>query len=652
MTWSERRRASLALAAALLAAGVAAIPANRHVGPALLTGTRPAPHQRALRPVLPGGRETARQRGSAAPGGPTRGAADGPLRLVSASAGSRPNLVLIVVDTLRADHLTSYGWPVPTSPNLDASVARPGVVVERAYSPAPWTIPSMVGLWTSRWPGEVMGSSPAELGIPPGTPTLPAALQALGYETAAFVGNPTLDEKIGFGPGFDRYYRLEGGPPPQWARADHLTRMARQWLRARRAEVPFFLYVHYVEPHDPYDSPELVAGRSPYFPAYRGTVGGEWPQGLMLGKIQLLDPLNDVRHLAALYDSEIHWMDRWLGALLAGFDAPTRARTLFVFTADHGEELCDHGSWKHGRTVYDEQLRVPLVVRWDGRLPAGGRLPAPVRLIDVAPTLLAAAGAPAPPTWQGEDLLPLLRQPDEVTAAPRSAFAAHYLDGPRRVAVVVGRWKLALFDRAARVAPKSDYESRLYRREMARLPRLALFDLLADPHERQDAAAAQPELVAALGGLVQERLGREVPGLRVLLAGVQPGVTVSVDLRTSGPARGWESSFLAPTDQVQLEGDRLRLTLVGEAMPKGVLLPAGTGIVAAGVVGPAGIVVWLGSGATYRGGIVAPAAMVRERWPNLAGPHVLLWQPVHAPAAPIERDPEARKRLQALGYAG
>ncbi len=565
----------------------------------------------------------------------------------------RPNVVLVVVDTLRADHLTSYGWPVPTSPNIEASLARAGVVVERAYSQAPWTVPSMVALLTARWPGEVMGRSIAEYGIPAAVPSLPAVLQGLGYDTAAFVANPTLDPKIGFARGFAHFYRVEAAPREPWARADHLTRMAKQWLRARRAASPFFLYVHYVEPHDPYDSPELVNGRSPYFPDYRGPVSGIWPQGLMLGKIRIADPAADVRHLAALYDSEVHWVDRWLGALLAGFDPATRARTLFVLTADHGEELYDHGSWKHGRTMYEEQLRVPLLFRWDGRLPAGARVPGPVRLIDVAPTVVAAAGAPAPATWQGEDLLPLLRGGGEARARPRpAAYAAHFLDGPRRAAAVLGRWKLALFDRAARVAPRGDYESRLYRLEMARLPRLALFDLVADPAERRDEAPARGDVVAGLGGIVHERLGRDTPGLRVLLAGAKAGAAVVAELRFARPPGSWESCFLGPADQVLLEGDRMRLSLVGEALPKGVLLPEGTDIAAVGVVGPAGMVVRLGNGSTYRGGAVAPATLVRDRWPNLAGPHLLLWQPVHPPAVAIPRDPEAKKRLQALGYAG
>ncbi|HEV8629287.1 MAG TPA: sulfatase, partial [Thermoanaerobaculia bacterium] len=327
----------------------------------------------------------------------TASARVGPLTLAAAAPVARPNVVLVVVDTLRADHLTPYGWPVPTTPSLERLLARPGVVVERAYSAAPWTIPAMVGLLAGRWPGEVLGTEVSRYGMPGDSPSLAAALEALGYDTAAFVANPTLQTSGGFDRGFATYaLPAAEGTKESWETAAELTARASAWLARARGARPFFLYVHYVETHDPYSSPELVGGHSPYFPGYRGVVDGTWPQGLMLGKLRLLDPLADIRHLAALYDSEVHWVDRWLGALLGGLDAPTRARTLFAFTADHGEELFDHGGWKHGRTVYDEVLRVPLVVRWDGHLPAGTRVAGPVRSIDLAPTLLAAAGGTAP----------------------------------------------------------------------------------------------------------------------------------------------------------------------------------------------------------------------------------------------------------------
>jgi len=575
--------------------------------------------------------------------------------------------VLVVIDTLRADHLTPYGWPVPTSANLDVTLARRGVVVERAYSQAPWTVPSMVSMMAGRWPGEVMGRTIIQYGIPAGVPSLASTLQGLGYETAAFVGNPVLDPKVGFAAGFKQYYHPASGTAtstavpsasspsatatPRWEGADHLTRLAKQWLRARRADTPYFLYVHYVEPHDPYESPEVVSGRSPFFPDYRGEVNGTWPQGLLLGRIQLGDPASDLRHLRALYDSEIHTADRWLGALLNGFDAAAKARTLFVVTSDHGEELYDHGSWKHGRTMYEEQLRVPLVIRWDGQLPAGARVPGPVRLLDIAPTLVAAAGGTPPRAWQGEDLLPLLR--GELRPRPRPPnYASHFLDGPRRPSALLGRWKLALFDRAARITPADAYASLLYKAEMARLPRIVLFDLSKDPRERHDLSAQHPDFVAGLGGIVQDHLGREVPGLRVLLTGVKAGVRVVAELRFRRPVRSWESCFLGSGDRVELDGDRLRLTLVGEALPKGVLLPEETEIVAVNVSTPAGVVVRLANGLPHRGGVVPAAGLRRDRWPAGGGARLLLWQPERPPQPAMESDPEAGKRLQSLGYAG
>ena len=586
--------------------------------------------------------------------GGARGAAGPTQRLENAAAAAsrRPNIVLVVVDTLRADHTTPYGWVVPTSPNLDATLARPGVVFERASAQAPWTIPSMVSLLTSRFPGEVIGPTVADYGIPGTIASLPRALAALGYETAAFVGNPALAEQLGFAQGFERFY--VGDPakePPAWLYADHLTRMAKKWLAARKGDRPLFLYVHYVEPHDPYENPEVVAGRSPYYPDYHGSVAPTWPQGLLLGKLKLTDPASDVRHMRALYDSEVHWVDRWVGALLNSFDADAQRRTLFAFTADHGEELYDHGGWKHGRTMYDEVLRVPLVLRWDGRLPAGRRVIEPVRLIDLAPTLIDAAGAEPMPGMQGESLLPLLRGEDAARQRPAN-FAAHFLDGPRRPAAMLGRWKLALFDRAARVKPADDYEASLYRLEMGRLPRLALFDLETDPREKTDVSAAHPEVVSGLADIIHDHLGREVPGLRVLLAGSRPGVPVTAELRLAKAPSTWESYFLGAEDRVRLDADRLSLTLVGEALSKGVLLPEGTQILSASVATPEGVTVRLASGISYRGGAISASSLRSKVFPTGNGPRLVLWQPVRPPPPRMQSDPEANKRLKALGYTG
>src|SRR4029078_34882 len=139
----------------------------------------------------------------------------------------------------------------------------------------------------------------------------------------------------------------------------------------QRGEKPFFLYVHYIDPHDPYDNPEIVDGKSPFFPDYDGPVTGTWVHGVYVGRQVLPDPQRDLRQIQALYDSEVHYVDRHVGALLASLSPETSPNTLLVLAAHHGEELSDHGGWKHGQTLSEEQIHVPLLFRWNGHIPAG-----------------------------------------------------------------------------------------------------------------------------------------------------------------------------------------------------------------------------------------------------------------------------------------
>ncbi len=313
----------------------------------------------------------------------------------SAKNNERPNIVVVVVDTLRADHVGCYGAARPTTPNLDRTLAARGVVLERAYAQAPWTIPSVASLMSARWPGELWRGDGESYTLPGRLPVLAAELGKLGYETAGFFANPTLLRENGFARGFETFFTPDD-PRAALERlhADELTRRVRGWLDVRGAR-PFFVYAHYMDPHDPYQNPDNAGGRSPFDPHYRGSMAGTFVHGLYLGKLALQDPPADVAHLSALYDDEVRYWDRSFGAFMEAFDEDLLRQTLFVVTADHGEELHDHGGWKHGRTLFEEQLRVPLVFRWDGQLPAGKRLPQPARLMDVAPTLLAAG------RWQG-----------------------------------------------------------------------------------------------------------------------------------------------------------------------------------------------------------------------------------------------------------
>ena len=370
----------------------------------------------------------------------------GPVRISARGEGERerPNVLFILVDTLRHDHLTPYGYKRDTSPNLARLLARRGAVVEDAYSQAPWTLPSVVSFLSSRQPGELLGDDAAAYGLPAGVPALPEAMRALGYETGGFIANKVLHDGNGFGRGFDTFYS-----PPQDTRGDDqpdasaLNRRVLPWLEGHRNS-PFFLYVHYLDPHDPYDNPEIVDNRSPWFPEYRGRMSGRHVQGVYAGKLPLEDPEQDRKQLEACYDSEIHWADRHIGSLLESIPPDVLANTLIVLTADHGEEFLDHGGWKHGFTLYDEQIHVPLLVRWDGHIAPGTRLPGVVRLLDVAPTLVRAAGGKPPAAWEGIDLMPALTRRAPL---PRlAAFAQHMMIGPLRAAAVLDHEKLILFN--------------------------------------------------------------------------------------------------------------------------------------------------------------------------------------------------------------
>src|SRR5258708_24739026 len=201
------------------------------------------------------------------------------------------------------------------------------------------------------------------------------------------------------GAGSERGFRPFYAPPAdvEWLRrhADALNRHALPWIAAYQdRDRPFFLYLHYIDPHDPYDNPEVVGNRSPFEGEYRGPVAGDWVHGIYTGKLVLSDPARDVPHLSALYYSEVHYVDRAIGQVLASLRPEVLANTLVVLTADHGEELLDHGGWKHRHSLFGEQIHVPLILRRDGRIPPGRRLNGPVPLLVLAPP---PAGAAAPP---------------------------------------------------------------------------------------------------------------------------------------------------------------------------------------------------------------------------------------------------------------
>lgn len=579
----------------------------------------------------------------------------------------RPNVVLIVVDTLRADHLGAYGYDRDTSPQIDRRLAARGTLFEEAYAQAPWTLPSVISYLTGRYPGELLRPADGPFAIPPEVPTLAERLRNAGYRTGAFVANPTLQPVAGFDRGFETWW----APPAEVASlslgGEEVNRRALPWLDAHAA-APFFLYAHYMDPHDPYSSPATGAERSPFFPDYEGEVTGTMVHGVYLGDVELADPEADRRQLASLYDSEIAYVDERIGELLEAFGPELAANTLFVFTSDHGEEFDDHGGWKHGHTLYDEQIRVPLVFRWDGRVGDGQRIAGTVRLVDLVPTVLSAAGLDLTPDLAGIDLMPVLTGME--TLPRRVALADHLSFGPLRAAAVLDRWKLILFNREAAFEPADPLQEATWPRDRERLARVELYDLAADPAENGNLAAAHPERVEQLAPAIHIQLDRELPGLKVMLDQAPAGSRVTGRMVVATAPEGWEPYFLAAGDEVTADGRELHFDWRAEALQKGIRVLGEIGGIESLEVAIDGVAVsaariLLGRGDPYGGGAVAPRRLLAPDWPLFtsvpSAPVLRVWRrrPAVEEAAAAAADPaqagaleEERMRLKALGYAG
>ncbi len=580
---------------------------------------------------------------------------------------TRPNVLLIVVDTLRADRLGAYGYDRPTSPNIDRQLAGKGITLEAAYSQSPWTLPSMISLFTSRYPGELLGDDPTTFGLPAALETLPERMRGLGYRTAGFTANALLQERNGFARGFETYYF----PPVQRdhrRHAENVTSRALDWLATQASplqgaaggEKPFFLYLHFMDPHDPYDNPDMVDGRSPFYPDYDGELLGAKIGEFLDRQNQRDDPTSgvaaeDVAHFGALYDMEVRYLDRAIGEMLAAIPPQVLADTLIVFTADHGEELYDHGWWLHARSVFEELIRVPLIVRWDRRLPAGRRSGDTVRLLDLTPTIVAAAGGDASPDWAGVDLLPHLR--DKAPLPRLSAFAsAATRNRPLRAGLVAGGKKLALFNRNERQHEPGRNERIALEVDRRRLPRQALYDLRADPEERRNLLQATPDHadLKRLQRGIHDRLNRQMTGLRVIASGLAPGSRLSGRLELEESPAAWISYFLAGADRVEQEGSEIYFELTADALDKGFLVRGEIGAIEsleAAVDGvPLGASQIRAGGGPWSGDAVAARGLTLEGWPAASEkPALHVWYrrvERDVPAA----DAETRRRLEALGY--
>jgi arylsulfatase len=385
-----------------------------------------------------------------------------------------PSLLLITIDTLRADHLGTYGYARPTSPRLD-ELARQAVVFEKAYATLPRTTQSIATLLTGLYPKHHQARGLFSY-LPPGNTTLAEILRERGYATRAVVSNIFLQPGKGFEQGFESYSnprsRFDGDSSAQ------ITSEA-LGLLAGMQDRPFFLWVHYLDPHWSYEPEERLVKR--FDPDYqpseemRALREGRFLKGDLIFQNPL--PPRDREHLVARYDAEIAQVDEQIGVLLDGIPAAIRANLLVVLTSDHGESLCEHGyCFAHGETLYDDTLHVPLLFSLPGRLRPERVATTNVSLLDVAPSILRILGLPDRP---GMDGLPLLPSGTGSPAAKRALLFAEtdyqliHAANPRYfIPGAAGRWSAVRRGTLKLVAiPRQP------------APIFELFDLAPDPAE-------------------------------------------------------------------------------------------------------------------------------------------------------------------------
>jgi len=413
---------------------------------------------------------------------------------------NRPNLVLIIIDTLRADHLGCYGYGRNTSPVLDR-LAGEGLMFTDAWAQASWTKPSTATILTSL-PTYDHGAVKRFDTLPSRVWTLSEGLAAAGYRTGAFIANGWIgNDHFNFNQGYDQFIKVEG-------KADDVCTRGIEWL-ALDSETPSFLYLHLMDPHTPYSPPEDL--RAEFDRGYVGDVLS-LPAGDDLYKSHSLTREN-VEYLVDLYDAEIRSADRALGVFLEGLDAlGIRDSTVLCITADHGEEFNDHGAFGHGGTLFEEQLEVPLVIAGPGVVPGGEIHEGLVRHMDIAPMLFGLLGLPVPDAFMGRN--PLAEQAEPLY------WALADLDKDRWKSVAVRVKQLKLI---RSYAPEASLE---------------LYDLDADPSESRNLAqerSEQAEKLASFTTAYEARISR--PGLYIACRGKDGVKGFQVELTGDAPPK-------------------------------------------------------------------------------------------------------------------
>jgi arylsulfatase A-like enzyme len=556
---------------------------------------------------------------------------------VSAEAVQAPLVIVYLVDTLRADHTGVYGYRRRTTPELDA-FAKDGVVFETAIVHASWTKPSVASILTSRLPARHRAVQLRDA-LDPDNPTLARRLEERGWSTGAAIANSVIyAAESAFDPGFEYFAGLHGDDDrrSKLVGADVVVDAALAFLRSRRG-LPTFLYVHTMDPHVPYAPPPPFDRMFEPFPTEDHPARDP--------RTDYKEPLDRDRMIGQ-YDGDIAFGDHEFGRFLRELkNAGLYQDALVVFLADHGEEFFDHGRWLHGRSLFDELIHVPLVVKFPKNEWAGRRVSEQVQGLDIVPTVLEAEGVPLPGDLGGIPLQRVLRggtQPRPALAEiSHRGFVAHGV-----------RTEKDKFIR--RFSPEDD---QLY------------FDLVRDPGERRDLAPERGERVRLLEAQAETGMAQNPFRYAVEIAGKG---RFSLRLETRGWLERIETTGFGPEERWTLGQNGRRLELDARPRPGA---PRELGF----TIRPIGAPVYLNGtrdGRPLRRGEVVigetafPPEALPFRLPDIESETdkdhgLVLFKPPHADVPGVriwltlppgrtlqELDEATRERLKALGYVG
>ena len=405
-----------------------------------------------------------------------------------------PNVLMITVDALRADHMELHGYTRSTSPEL-SKLAERGAYFEAATVQAPLTMPSLYIIMT--------GMLYYQADIPPSMKTLAERLKSKGYTTAAFIRNPLFElNPHGIERGFDTFFAPEPLTDKDLSekemhrvaemqlyakdlKAETLLAKADEWLQRNLDKQPFFLWIHLFDPHDPYSPPPPYD--SQFNEGYNGSVDGDIRRTAksdnpIWGNVEKNPPPEDSQHIVSLYDGEVRYTSAQIGAFLKKFNkAGLEDRTLVIVSSDHGESLGEHNMWGHGISLYESELHIPLIMVMPGRIPEGTVISQPIETLDIVPTVLSLVGEKADVELIGKDLTPL------------------FSGGSVEQSGVFARW-VGMYS----------YRKDRWKMMSSKARNFELYDLETDPREERNLASQNTEVLRRMNEALKESASREV----------------------------------------------------------------------------------------------------------------------------------------------